>query len=229
MVAPGVFPPPNSLRLVLLADNDAEARWSCRDYLSRRGVKVEEAADAPEALAKAVSQRPDVVVAETELRGFSGYDLCDLLRRDPATLNTPVILVTTTTLEVVRERARNAGADIVLIKPYMPDALFAEMRRLISRSRELRTRGGELRGRVAAQLARSQALQARIASHQSRALSKIFDRHDTSTPPLRPPPLRCPACDHALVYTKSHCGGVSERYPEQWDYYTCPSCSGNFQ
>jgi hypothetical protein len=44
-----------------------------------------------------------------------------------------------------------------------------------------------------------------------------------------PPPLVCPACDRALQYVRSHVGGVSERLPEQWDYYTCHGACGTFQ
>ena len=39
---------------------------------------------------------------------------------------------------------------------------------------------------------------------------------------------RCPTCDRPLVYERSHIGGVTERFSEQWDYYTCTGC-GPFQ
>jgi hypothetical protein len=54
--------------------------------------------------------------------------------------------------------------------------------------------------------------------------SRVFARRSTSTPPTPPPNLRCPTCDAALTYNFSHLGGVSERFPEQWDYFTCADC-----
>jgi hypothetical protein len=50
----------------------------------------------------------------------------------------------------------------------------------------------------------------------------------TTTPPLRPPELKCLSCDVTLKYEHSFVGGVSDRHPEQWDYYKCDQC-GTFQ
>jgi hypothetical protein len=35
--------------------------------------------------------------------------------------------------------------------------------------------------------------------------------------------LVCPSCDRPLRYRRSHIGGVSTRYPEQWDEFVCPT------
>jgi hypothetical protein len=58
-------------------------------------------------------------------------------------------------------------------------------------------------------------------------LSRVHARRETTEPPLPPPTLVCPNCDHPLRYTKSYVGGVSAKQPEQWDYFEC-SC-GTFQ
>ena len=52
------------------------------------------AEDGRDALAKALTGRYDAIVAETRLPGIDGYQLCQLLRRDPATLHTPILFVT---------------------------------------------------------------------------------------------------------------------------------------
>jgi hypothetical protein len=61
-----------------------------------------------------------------------------------------------------------------------------------------------------------------------RPLNKTTRRELTMTPPLVPPALTCPSCDRALTYHVSQIGGVSERHPEQWDYFWCSRC-GAFQ
>ena len=57
---------------------------------------------------------------------------------------------------------------------------------------------------------------------------KMHVRCTTTDPPTAPPALRCPKCDCALIYERSHLGGVSNRLAEQWDDYTCPAC-GTFE
>src|SRR5207249_2653082 len=116
---------------------------------------------------------------------------------------------------------RRAGADVVLIKPCLPDVLLAEMRRLLARSVELRQHSQVLRARMASQVSRSQELHGRLDTTRRRALSRLFSRVDTTTPPTPVPSLVCPSCDRALTYQRSHVGGVSERHSEQWDYYEC--------
>ncbi len=60
-------------------------------------------------------------------------------------------------------------------------------------------------------------------------LSRAYDRHDTTEPPVAPPALVCPSCDQPLRYVKSHIGGVSVRHQEQWDYFECEGGCGTFQ
>lgn len=199
------------------------------EFLRQSAVDFEEAADGRDALAKALARPHDVVVTETRLPGISGYELCQLLRRDVATKATPIIVVTGDAYASNVDRARRAGADVVLVKPCLPDVLLAEMHLLVPHSSELRRHSQEVRARSASRVSRAQALQARPGSPHRRALSRVFSRVDTTTPPAEPPSLVCPTCDQALAYQRSHIGGVSERHREQWDYYDCSNGCGAFQ
>jgi two-component system cell cycle response regulator DivK len=228
-LAAGVARDAIEFKLVLLVDDDDDTRGLYREYLTRAAMEIDEASDGREALAKAISRRPDVVVTETQLPGINGYELCEVLHRDAVTSDTPVIFVTGDAQVTELHRARQALPDSVLVKPCLPEVLLAEMRRLIRRSRELRRQGAGLRLRLAEQLSRSRDLQARLQATRRKPLSRAFSRHDTTTPPNRPPELLCPNCDKALVYGHSHIGGVSERHSEQWDYYECGSGCGTFQ
>jgi hypothetical protein len=60
-------------------------------------------------------------------------------------------------------------------------------------------------------------------------LSRTLHRHDTTSPAIAPPSLICPQCDQPLAYQRSHVGGVSEKHPEQWDYFQCQAGCGTFQ
>jgi len=213
----------------LLADRDDDTRQIYGAFLRALSVDLDEASDGREALAKALARQHDVVVTETRLPGINGYELCQLLRRDMATKATPIIVVTAEAFASNLERARRAGADKVLVKPCLPDQLLMEMRRLVGRSRELRQQSQQIRARLATQLSASQALHSPRDATGRRALSRLFSREVTTTPPALPPTLVCPMCDQPLQYRTSHVGGVSERHREQWDYFECANGCGDFQ
>src|SRR5438552_2861939 len=218
------------MALALLVDRDADTRQMYAEFLRQSAFEIEEAADGREALAKAISYRPAVVVTETRLPGMSGLELCRMLRTDPATRATPIIVVTADSVPTNVRLAEAAGADAILIKPCLPQDLAAEIRRLLSLSHELKARGRELREKVGTQRAKSQELIERSEANQRRvALSRMHQRGATTLPPITPAALRCPTCDQSMKYVTSQIGGVSERYPEQWDYFECPECRGTFE
>jgi DNA-binding response OmpR family regulator len=213
----------------LLADRDDDTRQMYGAFFRSLSIDVDEASDGREALAKALARPHDVVITDTRLPGINGYELCQLLRRDEATSATPIIVVTAEAVATNIERARKAGADQVLVKPCLPDQLVTEMRRLVGRSKELRHQSQQIRARLATQLTVSQALHTPRDATGRRALSRLFSREVTNSPPEPPPMLVCPMCDQPLQYRTSHVGGVSERHREQWDYFECPNGCGDFQ
>jgi two-component system, cell cycle response regulator DivK len=215
--------------LVLLVDRDTETRHMYADYLRLTLGEIEEAADGREALAKAISRRPDVIVTETRLPGINGFDLCGLLRRDTITHAIPIVVVTGDAHPADVTRAERAGANLVLPKPCLPEQLLNGMRQVLHRSAELRARGNAAREKLAGQLSRSEEILQRSRRSARKPLSRAYKRHDTTAPPIDPPALICPTCDQPLVYQRSHIGGVSARHSEQWDYYLCPGSCGTFQ
>jgi two-component system cell cycle response regulator DivK len=221
---------PPAGHLVLLVDRDHDTRRMYAEFLKLGAWRVDESADGREALAKAIATPPDVVVTETRLPGISGYDLCDLLRRDVTTSRIPIVVVTADVYAMDVNHARSAGADIVLTKPCPPERLQAELSRIIASSGMSRQRGGAVPGEVADQLARAEDALGRSRETLPRhSLKRAHHRGDTIDPPTPPPTLLCPACDRSLAYQRSHVGGVSSKYAEQWDYYDCASGCGTFQ
>ena len=103
--------------VALLVDRDDDSRAMYAEFMKLQAWTTEEAADGPEGLAKALSCRPSIVITETQLPGISGYDLVTLLRRDVQTKAIPIVVVTADAYDGAVSRARNAGADQVLIKP----------------------------------------------------------------------------------------------------------------
>lgn len=214
----------------LIVDHDPDTRRMYAEYLTRSAWVVEEAADGREALAKALTQHPDIIITETRLPGMSGFDLCSLLRTDAATSGTPIVFVTASGLEADVQMAQRVGADAILIKPCLPAILLDEIRHLLELSVSLRERSRVARNNMRDQMERSDRLIERSRDAPRRQMLRTAHaRHDTTSPPVQPPALVCPDCNKMLKYLRSHIGGVNARQPEQWDYFECGTGCGTFQ
>jgi two-component system chemotaxis response regulator CheY len=211
--------------LVLLVDPDDHSRVLYGESLRLAAFDVEEATDGREALVRAAVSTPTVIVTETRLRFIDGYALCSLFRADPPTRDTPIIVLTADEFPAQLDRARDSGADSILVKPCPPEQLLAEIDRLPATW--LQPRAAPAPG-VAARHARSGDVLA-FAEQKRRTHVKAHQRFETTTPPQPPPELWCPTCAALLKYERSHIGGVSDRHPEQWDYFSCAGGCGTFQ
>jgi DNA-binding response OmpR family regulator len=217
---------PVSIR-ALLVDSDDDTREMYAEFLRLASCEVEQAADGRQALAMAISRQPHVVITETQLPGIDGFDLCRLLRADGATRSTPIIVVTGDGYAGDIQRAREAGATEVLVKPCLPDVLLATAKQLLESSRTMHARAEKARADAEAQIERAHILEARVRRARTRA--ERLHRRQTASPPLPPPALTCPQCEASLAYEHSHIGGVSASRSEQWDYYSCPRGCGAYQ
>jgi two-component system chemotaxis response regulator CheY len=220
---------PNLHPKILVVDPDPDAQALYAHMLGLADREITHASDGRDALAKAFDYSYPLIITETHLPFIDGYALCEIIRKDPTTRATPIMVVTSDTRPVSVTRALQAGADVVLTKPCAADSVLAEAQRLIVRSGEIRDHSRMLRDRGTAQVDRATALVARSANPKPFRKNRAHARFATSAPSLTPPALRCPSCDRSLTYEQSHIGGVSGREPEQWDYYACPMGCGQFQ
>ena len=212
--------------LALLADADADTRSVYRAALEIEGWKVDEAADGPEALAKTIAQRPDVLVTETRLRGMSGVDLCVQIRADPDVFATCIVVVTATGTPGAIAEAQSAGADRVLIKPCPPDRLLTSIGELRAESQAILQRTKRSVGELYDDIARTRA---RIEESTVilRRMPERFERRITTLPPNPPPALLCPVCRQLMGYERSYVGGAN--VAEQWDVFVCARCGRAYQ
>jgi CheY-like chemotaxis protein len=203
--------------LILVVDPDPEISAMYAMGLSVSGWAAEPIADGREALAKAISWRPDVVVTETRVPGIDGIELCRILKRDPDTRHIPILIVTSDAQEQQIAKARDAGADKVLFKPCLTDELIVTIKGMLTKKTQVSTPVVQTR------------VPASKTAQRRRARSRLHRRGRTTAPPQRPPDLLCPTCDRPLTYQTSYIGGVSEMHEEQWDEYECPDACGQFQ
>ena len=120
------------MRRVLIVEDDPETRHFYADALTRGGFVADEAHNGHQALEKAFAAPPDLIVTDIAVPGIDGIELCRRLRADPRTRAIPLLAVTGYGDRQYDNRAADAGAARVLIKPCDPDELLAEAERLVN-------------------------------------------------------------------------------------------------
>ena len=113
--------------LVLLVEDYDDARDMYRDYLEFSGFRVETACDGREALDKARSLSPDVILMDLSLPGIDGWEATRILRSSPETSHLRIIALSAHALGPEGERARAAGCDGFIAKPCLPVDLVNQL------------------------------------------------------------------------------------------------------
>src|SRR4051794_22005634 len=156
-------------RSVLLVDDDQDTLELYSEFLSFSGFRVWTAGTAPAALYSAREHQPDVVVTDITLPGEDGWTLCRMLRADAKTCRCGVIALTGWVHDTeLSDQARQAGVDLVLTKPCLPDALLSEIESVRHRGQLLRVRGQDAIARATSLRSRSDQLTDRARAIHSK-------------------------------------------------------------
>jgi two-component system cell cycle response regulator DivK len=84
-----------------------------------------------EALAAVARQPPDLILMDIQLPVMDGYEATRRLKADPATKSIPIIVVTSYALSGDESKAREAGCDAYVTKPYSPRQLLGKVREFL--------------------------------------------------------------------------------------------------
>ncbi len=120
---------------ILVVDDEPDIVALVAYHLARAGYGVSTASSGPEALAKATSELPALVVLDLMLPGMSGFDVLERLRADPATAQIAVLTLTARREEPDRVRGLLLGADDYLTKPFSPQELTLRVGAILRRLR----------------------------------------------------------------------------------------------
>jgi two-component system, OmpR family, alkaline phosphatase synthesis response regulator PhoP len=132
-------------RTILVVDDEPGIVTVVRDYLDRAGYRVLTAGDGVTALRLARAERPSLLVLDLMLPGLDGLDVTRTLRRDPATAQLPIIMLTARVEEADRLIGLELGADDYLTKPFSPRELVARIRAVLRRAEGVGSYSGALR------------------------------------------------------------------------------------
>jgi DNA-binding response OmpR family regulator len=117
-------------RRILIVEDDAKTGASIDMYLRHGGFKTDLARSGTEALEKARSGRPELVVLDLMLPGLNGLEVCKILRAESTV---PIIILTARSAEDDKLLGLELGADDYVTKPFSPRELVARVRVVLRR------------------------------------------------------------------------------------------------
>src|ERR1700739_2948141 len=116
---------------ILVVEDHEDNRQTLRDLRGSAGYQMVEAETGEAGLAAAAAERPDLILMDIQLPGLDGYEATRRIKADPALKAIPVIVVTSYALSGDEDKARKAGCDDYVAKPYSPRALLAKIREYV--------------------------------------------------------------------------------------------------
>ena len=123
---------------ILVVDDDPDIARFVEVNLRSAGYDVSVASDGEEALERAGTLRPDLVLLDVMMPRIDGFEVAQRLRRNPQTSNTSIIMLTAKALSTDKVLGLTAGADDYIIKPFDPIELLARVKGTLRRAKEMR-------------------------------------------------------------------------------------------
>jgi DNA-binding response OmpR family regulator len=118
-------------RKILVVDDDPELVELLSFNLQTAGYTVGRAANGEEGLKKAKANVPDLIVLDLMMPEMDGFEVCEILRRNPATSATPIIMLTAVSSELSRFAGLGSGASDYVTKPFGIKQLICRIEELL--------------------------------------------------------------------------------------------------
>lgn len=118
---------------ILNIDDSPTVQRLIEMILASQGYKVVLASDGEEGIAKAKSERPDLILVDFVMPKMNGYQVCKTLKDDPGFRDTPIILVTSKGDKVGSKFVDTLGISEYFTKPFQPEELLAKIREVLDK------------------------------------------------------------------------------------------------
>lgn len=120
-----------AMKSILVIEDEEGVRERLIRMLAFEGYAAEGAANGREGIERAWSNLPDLVICDLMMPGINGFGVCRVLRDDPRTAATPVLVLTALTAPSDRERTHGLGATAYVTKPFRALTLMTAVRRCL--------------------------------------------------------------------------------------------------
>src|SRR4030095_2767206 len=125
---------------ILIVDDDIDSLKLIGLMLQRHGYEVVAANAGNQAISKATSEHPNLIILDVMMPDMDGYEVCRRLRANPDTKGIPIIMFTAKTLVDDKVAGFEAGADDYLTKATHPGELASRVKAILARSATQRRR-----------------------------------------------------------------------------------------
>ena len=116
---------------LLLADDSVTIQRVIELTFADEDIRVVAVGDGQQAIDRIAAEPPDIVLADTGMPERDGYDVAMFIKQDPALAHIPVVLLTGAFEPVDGDRAREAGCDAVMVKPFEPQLVISRVKELL--------------------------------------------------------------------------------------------------
>lgn len=117
---------------ILFIEDEPELVELMQVRLTTSGYEMLSAYDGEEGLNKAQQERPDLILLDKIMPKMDGLEVCQRLKADPQTKNTPIIIISASGGKDLPERCLAAGADDFILKPFEAEELLSKIKVLLS-------------------------------------------------------------------------------------------------
>ena len=117
---------------ILIVEDQEDNRTILRDVLSTVGYELIEALNGKDGVRLAQTERPDLILMDIQLPEMDGYEATQQIKSIAELKTIPIIAVTSYALSGDEAKARAAGCDGYIAKPFSPRELLAKVRKYLS-------------------------------------------------------------------------------------------------
>ena len=111
---------------ILVVEDQEDNRRILHDLLASVGYQILEAEDGERGVAAAETERPDLILMDIQMPIVDGYEATRRIKANPALRTIPIIVVTSYAFSGDEDKARAAGCDDYITKPYSPASIARE-------------------------------------------------------------------------------------------------------
>ena len=113
---------------ILVVEDQEDLRGVLRDLFTSSGYIVIEAVDGAAGVASAKTDQPDIILMDIQMPVMDGYEATRQIKADPNLTSIPIVAVSSFAMKGDEEKARAAGCDDYVTKPYSPVQLLRMVR-----------------------------------------------------------------------------------------------------
>ena len=116
---------------ILVVEDTEDNRQILRDLLGAAGYDMIEANDGAEGVSQATAHKPDLILMDIQMPVMDGYEATRRIKANPELKAIPIVAVTSYALSGDEDKARAAGCDGYIAKPYSPRQMLAKVREIL--------------------------------------------------------------------------------------------------